>query len=236
MKRLILIHGDKGGSGKSHIAQLTAAAFLQAGRPLTLIDGDAKNPGLHRYFDGKPDPVLRINARRPDGVDAMVEAFLEAPGDVLVDLPAGGSDLTARLNGTGSAAGMVDIEALFAETSDRLTILFVIDQSRDALVALDAELRALPPGVTDWVIVRNHRIDEPFARFNAWATEADLDGVVVSDMPSLDRRAIEALVTAKAHIGEIEAVEAASALMRIRTKAALRVWRGELARTGLLDG
>ena len=235
MKRLILVHGDKGGSGKSHTAQLTAAAFLQTGRPLTLIDGDAKNPGLYRYFDNKPDPVLRINARRPDGVDAIVEAFLEASGDVLVDLPAGGSDMTARLTGAGTAAGTLDIEALFGETGDRLTILFVIDQSRDALVALDAEMKALPRRVSEWLIVRNHRIDAPFARFDEWAVGAKLDDVVITDMPCLDRRAIEAMVTAKAHAGEIDAVETASALMRIRTKAALRAWRGELARAGLLD-
>ena len=89
MKRLILVHGDKGGTGKSHVAHLTAAAFRSAGHPLLLVDGDAKNAGLHRALNGKPDDVLRINARQAHGSDQLLEAFLEAETDVLIDLPAG---------------------------------------------------------------------------------------------------------------------------------------------------
>ncbi|WP_281969127.1 division plane positioning ATPase MipZ [Roseovarius nanhaiticus] len=236
MKKLILVHGDKGGSGKTHTAHLTAAILRQVGHPVTLVDGDAKNPGVHRYFDNKPDPVLRINARKPEGIDALIDAFLEAPADVLVDLPAGGSDMTNGFLGAGSAAGTVDIEALFQETGDRLVIMFVIDQSRDALVAVDAELKRLPDTVTDWVIVRNHRMDAPFERFERWNKTADLKGATIIDMPPLDRRAIDALVDAKAHIGEIDAAETASALSKIRAKAALRVWRAELVKAGVING
>jgi len=65
MKRLIFVHGDKGGTGKSHVAQTTAAAFRAAGISLDLIDGDSKNPGLYRSFSGKPDEVMRFNIRKP---------------------------------------------------------------------------------------------------------------------------------------------------------------------------
>lgn len=236
MKRLILSHGDKGGSGKTHVAQLTAAARLASGHPLTLIDGDAKNPGLWRYFDGKPDPVLRINARKPEGIDALIEAYLEAPGDVLVDLPAGGSDTTAGFVGAGSAAGTVNIESVLQEIGGRMVILFVIDQGRDGIVALDDEIKRLPSAVTDWVIVRNDRLNLPFDRFNAWAEKRDLGDARILDMPPLDRRVIEALVDIKKHIGEIDDVPAASALMKIRAKSALRVWTGELEKAGLLNG
>jgi hypothetical protein len=236
MKRLILIHGDKGGTGKSHTAHLTAAAHRAAGQPILLIDGDAKNPGLHRGFDRRPDEVLRINVRKAEGVDQLFEAFLAAPGDVLVDLPAGGSDMTSRLVGGGSAEGSFDIETLFAEIDARLTFLFVIDQGRDSVVALNEELRLLSNPVTDWIIVRNNRIDDiPFTRFERWSAQVDLGRAAILDMPRLDRKVIEVLVDAKANLAELNALETASTLLKMRGQAALRIWSAELRKAGLLN-
>lgn len=235
MKRLIFIHGDKGGTGKSHTAHLTAAAYRAAGQPLLLIDGDAKNPGLHRAFDRKPDEVLRINVRKPEGIDQLFEAFLAAPGDVLVDLPAGGSDMTVRLVGGGSAEGAVDVETLFAEIDARLTFVFVIDQGRDSVVALNEELQTMPKTVTDWIIVLNHRLeDTAFTRFERWTAQVDLGHATILDMPRLDRKVIEVLVDAKANLTEIAGLETASALLKMRGQAALRIWATELRKAGLL--
>lgn len=237
MRRLILSHGDKGGTGKSHTAHVTAAAYRAAGQPLLLIDGDAKNPGLHRAFDGKSDEVLRINVRKAEGIDQLFEAFLTAPGDVLVDLPAGGSDMTARLVGGGSTEGTVDVETLFAELGARLTILFVIDQGRDSIVALNEELQILQGTATDWIVVRNQRFeDTPFARFEKWAAQVDLSMVKILDMPRLDRKVIEVMVDAKANLTELSGLETASALLKMRGQAALRLWSAELRKAGLLDG
>jgi hypothetical protein len=226
----------KGGAGKSHVAQFTAAVFRDVEHPVTLIDGDAKNPALYRYFDGKPDPVLRVNSRTPQGFDELINAFIEAPGDVLVDLPAGGSDITGGFLGAGSAAGTVDIESLMQEIDGRLIILFVIDQSRDAVVALSDELQRLPKSVTDWIIVRNHRIDAKFDRFQTWrASNTDLGSAITLDMPSLDRQTVEKLVTEKMHVGEIDRVPSAQMLMKMRAKSALSSWKGELAKAGLIQ-
>jgi len=180
--------------------------------------------------------VLRINARKPEGVDALIEAFLEAPNDCLVDLPAGGSDTTSGFVQAGSAAGTVDIEAFLKEIGGRLVILFVLDQARDGIVALNEEMKRLPADVTDWIIVRNHRIDAPFEKFDRWSKAADLGNATILDMPVLDRRVIELLVDAKKHIGEIDTVVSASALMKMKAKSAMRVWTSELVRAGFLDG
>lgn len=235
MKRLILCHGDKGGVGKTHVAQFTAACLQAAGKTVTLVDGDAKNPGLYRYFDNKPSPVLRINARKPEGIDALIEAYLEAPADVLIDLPAGGSDTTAGFVGAGSAAGTINIENLMKDVDGRVTVLFVVDQGRDGIVALSDEFQRLPAAVTDWIIVRNHRIEAPFDRLDNWIAKNDLGNAKLLDMPALDSKVVETLVTAKMHIGEIETVKEASALLKIRAKAALRIWSGELRKAGLID-
>lgn len=237
MKRLILIHGDKGGTGKSHTAHLTAAAHRAAGQPILLIDGDAKNPGLHRGFDRRPDEVLRINVRKAEGVDQLFEAFLAAPGDVLVDLPAGGSDMTSRLVGGGTDEGSFDIETLFAEINARLTIMFVLDQGRDSVVALNEELHIMPRTVIDWIIVRNHRlVDQPFDRFEKWAARADLSHATILDMPRLDRKVIELMIDAKSNLAELPNLETASAIAKLRGQSALRIWSTELRKAGLLDG
>jgi len=179
---------------------------------------------------------MRFNIRKPQGIDAVIEHFLGATGDVLVDLPAGGSDMTARLCSAGSAEGTLDIRTLFPEVNARLLIVFVIDPSRDALVALDAEIKALSNPVTDWVVVRNHRFeDTPFDRFDKWA-DGKLEGVPVLDMPRLDPRVIDALINAKANLTELGGLESASALMKMRGAAALRVWTGELRKGKVLDG
>ncbi|TGD61568.1 hypothetical protein EYC08_18280 [Tabrizicola sp. WMC-M-20] len=235
MKRMILVHGDKGGTGKTHVAQITAACFQAAGHPVKLIDCDPMNPGLHRHFNNNPDPVEQINARKPEGFDDLIGAFLDASGDVLIDLPAAGSDTTSAFLTEGTAAGTVDLESLLTEIGARLVVLFVIDQSRDALVALDAEYKRLPKSVTDFVIVRNHRSDAPFSRFEKVAEKIDFSRAVILDMAALDRRITEALVDAKTHIGKIDTVPGASSLMKMRAKAALRIWTAKLTKGGLLN-
>jgi len=166
----------------------------------------------------------------------VIEHFLGATEDVLVDLPAGGSDMTAQLCSAGSAEGTLDIRTLFPEVNARLLIVFVIDPSRDALVALDAEIKALSNPVADWVVVRNHRFEDTlFDRFDKWA-DGKLEGVPVLDMPRLDPRVIGALINAKANLTELGDMESASALMKIRGAAALRVWSEELQKGKVLDG
>lgn len=234
MRRLILIHGDKGGVGKTHVAHLTAAALKQVGHPVILIDGDPMNPGTYRLFNDKPEPVLRINVRKPEGIDELLDTFLTGSGDVLVDLPAGGSAVTDGFIDDRPEIGKTDIEALFNETGDRLVVLFVMDQSRDSAVALNHELTRLPASVTDWIIIRNGRIGTPFKYLDSWLEKLGRERLTVIDMPALDPRVIDHLVDAKAHIGEIDTVQEASAISKMRAKAALRIWRQELTKAGLI--
>lgn len=236
MKKLYLIHGDKGGIGKSFVAQMTAAVWLKNEKPLTLIDGDVKNPGLHRYFHNKPHPVLQLNATKSSGIDLLLETFLSSVHDVLVDMPAGGSEATAGFVGVGTDAGSVDIADLMEEAEGRLVIIFVMDQSRDSVVALEAELSVLPPDSVDWVIVRNTRLPRPFDFLETWPGRERIANIPMIDMPPIDPAIVTLLVKEKKHFGEIETISAATALNKLRTRKALDKWQAALKKAGLMNG
>ena len=100
MKSVMFIHGDKGVVGKTQCATTTAAAFEAAGRPLTLVDGEVKKPGLDMLFE---DQTICEDPRSAAAIEEMLETIVSSPYDVLIDLPAGGSDATAKMTSDGSA-------------------------------------------------------------------------------------------------------------------------------------
>ncbi|PWL28088.1 hypothetical protein [Marivita sp. XM-24bin2] len=237
MKRIFFIHGDKGGVGKTEVAKRMAAVMLQNGLPVTLVDGDNKNPGLHAAFkDGELD-VHCINVMTPAGRDALFDVIAQSPGDVLIDLPARGSDVTARLNQDGASEDGFNLPLLMAEIDAELIIVFVIDQTRSPLVALKDELAALPDA-TRWIIVRNWREDRDFTLFDTTKVKADLEarGAAVIDMVRLDPRVNDILENADGlNLITAQTSDTLSMLQKMRVKAALRSWFEQMQIAGLLE-
>lgn len=236
MKRIFFIHGDKGGVGKTEVAKRMAAVMLQDGQPVTLIDGDNKNPGLHAAFQNGELDVHCINVMTPAGRDALFDVIAQSPGDVLIDLPARGSDVTERLNQDGASEDGFSLELLLAEIEAELTIVFVIDQTRSPLVALKDELAALPDA-TRWIIVRNWREDRDFTLFDTTKVKADLEarGAAVIDMVRLDPRVNDILENASLNLITAQTSDTLSMLQKMRVKAALRSWSEQMQIAGLLE-
>lgn len=235
MKRIFCVHADKGGVGKTEVAKRMAAVMLQAGLPVTLVDGDNKNPGLHLAFqDGELD-VHCINVMTPAGRDALFDVIAESPGDVLIDLPARGSDVTERLHQNGASEDGFSLELLLTEIAAELTIVFVIDQTRPPLVALKSELAALPDA-TRWIIVRNHREDRDFTLFETTAVKADLEarGAFIVDMIRLDPRVNDILENTGLNLITAQSSDKLSMLQKLRIKAAVRSWSEQMKIAGLL--
>ncbi|MDX5931755.1 hypothetical protein [Acidiphilium acidophilum] len=97
MKKLLLVHGDKGGVGKSTLASALIDLAL-AGGPICVVEGDIKVADVARRFSGIPDVLgLVIDLARPDGSeDAIIGLFEKieaagAPEMIVVNLPAGAS-------------------------------------------------------------------------------------------------------------------------------------------------
>jgi hypothetical protein len=233
MKSVLFIHGDKGGVGKTQCATRTAAAFEAAGRPLTLIDGDVKNPGLDMLFE---DRTTCVDLRTAAGIEEMLEIIVSSPHDVLIDLPAGGSDATAKMTSGGSAEGMIDLAFLLDQIDARAVMLFVIDQSREVLAALRDEMAAFANHKLDWVVVRNHFHDRPFSRFDQSQTKQtlmDIGGQLV-EMTRLDPAVVAFMADTGCNLNTIHGHPDASLIPKMRASSALRTWTEELAKVGLL--
>lgn len=235
MKQIFFVHGDKGGVGKTEVAKRMAAVMLQAGRTVTLVDGDNKNPGLHAAFEHSGLDVQRINVMTPAGRDTLFDVIAESPGDVLIDLPARGSDVTARLTQDGASEDEFSLELLLGEINAELTILFVIDQTRAPLAALRDELKALP-AATRWIIVRNHREERDFTLFDTTKVKADLEarGARIIDMVRLDPRVNDILENEGLNLTTAQTSDRLSLLQKMRVKAAVRSWSEQMKTAGLL--
>jgi hypothetical protein len=236
VKRIFFVHGDKGGVGKTEVAKRMAAVMLQKGLPVTLVDGDNKNPGLHAAFEKSALDVKRINVMTPSGREALFDVIAESPGDVLIDLPARGSDVTERLARDGASEDGFSLELLLAEINAELTIVFVIDQTRPPLAALRDELEALP-ATTGWIIVRNWREDRNFDLFDKSKIKADLDtrDVPIIDMVRLDPRVNDILENAGLNLITAQTSDKLSHLQKMRVKAAVRSWSEQMKIAGLIE-
>jgi hypothetical protein len=233
VKRIIFAHGDKGGVGKTQVATRTAAAFRAAGLPLTLIDGDAKNPGLHALFkDAKRCNVLKV-----EGLEELFEAMVAATNDVLIDLPAGGSAATERMTGNGTSEGQIDLQMLLGEINARAVVLFTINQDREPIAALRDELKVFPDG-TEWVVVKNHYQDRAFTAFDESKTKLALEekGGVIVNLHRLAPDVTMLMAKEGLNLNAFAESEKASLIQKIRAKAAIREWTAQLATAGLMNG
>ena len=72
--RVVMIASAVGGEGKTSLAGHLAVSLARAGRKTLLIDGDLRNPAVHRLFDVRFGPgfseLLRGEAQIPDALCA----------------------------------------------------------------------------------------------------------------------------------------------------------------------
>ena len=96
--KLIISHGDKGGTGKSMAAALMLDHFLATGAPVLLIEGDAGIPDLALRFRGSL-PVELVNLNRAGDAETsfnklgnVLEAAAGVGQHVVINMPAGAGD------------------------------------------------------------------------------------------------------------------------------------------------
>jgi hypothetical protein len=101
--KLLISHGDKGGTGKSMAAALALDHFLATGAPVLLIEGDAGIPDLALRFRGSV-PVTLVNLNRAGDAETsfnklgnVLEAAAAAGQHVVINMPAGAGDTIDEL-------------------------------------------------------------------------------------------------------------------------------------------
>ena len=93
--KLLISHGDKGGTGKSMAAALALDHFLATGAPVLLVEGDSAIPDLALRFRGSV-PVELVNLNRAGDAETsfnklgnVLEAAAGAGQHVVINMPAG---------------------------------------------------------------------------------------------------------------------------------------------------
>jgi hypothetical protein len=87
--RFFLVHGDKGGVGKSFVAQALANFLTDNKMPVAIIDADTQNPDVARMFSSSL-PTARANIRDENGWMDVMDFVSKHPNhNIIMNTPAG---------------------------------------------------------------------------------------------------------------------------------------------------
>ena len=168
MKRIVLVTGDKGGTGKSTFARGVLDCYLARGIACQPYDADRRNAQLYRHY--KPAGVRRLDFFTRGGADALLDDLEQhRPQTVLVDLPSQSGEAFENYE--------ADI-GLFAQARELgydTTVALVLSRVADSINALRLTLDYCGDAV-DYLAVKNLFFGEPdrFARFDRSQTRERL--------------------------------------------------------------
>lgn len=87
--KIVIVHGDKGGVGKSFVSQAIVNLFLMKNQKVAVIDGDTSNPDVSRMFESAT-PCLLTNLRVDNGWMNLMDFVMDHLGyTILLNTPAG---------------------------------------------------------------------------------------------------------------------------------------------------
>jgi len=163
MSRIIFVHGDKGGVGKSVFARALLDHFCRNAAPVTAYDSDKRNPDLNRFY-GKLAPVQLIDLSSPTAFDSVLDEIAGNPsGRAMIDLAAGAGDcLNQWINGD------IRLGEALRDLRARATVIYVISRSRPSVAGLSVALKDFAAVPADWIVAKNlyHGAAEKFVRFD----------------------------------------------------------------------
>jgi cellulose biosynthesis protein BcsQ len=130
-RTLTLIHGDKGGVGKSITANSVADYLISSGVSpnLIVVDSDQRNADVARMY---PDRSHRINLLEHDGWNKLYDLIEAHPeSDILVNLPAqAGKQISHEVE---------HLKAVLEDSKTAMVMFFTIDRLSDSVNLLTSK-------------------------------------------------------------------------------------------------
>jgi Mrp family chromosome partitioning ATPase len=174
--RLVLVTGDKGGTGKSVVARALLDIYRHQKINCIAYECDQSNPQLFRHYNSLPPGIKTLKLNERGGADALQDDLKElSPKVSLVDLPAGAADYFE---------GIAKDISLFRNADKlgyKITMVSVLGRVKDSVVQLK-RLLEFCGSKTDYVVVKNlyWGSDDKFSRYNNSKTRQalkDLGGI-----------------------------------------------------------
>lgn len=191
-KRLLtLIHGDKGGIGKSLTGNTVADYRLDKGlgNPLVIVDADQRNPDVARMYQ---DITVKINLLTHQGWNELYDLIHErSDSDFLVNLPAQAGMQIPHEKET--------LQAFLAEQNMDLLMMFPIDRLNDTVNLLKFAVAELGPICkSNIVVIKNLFFGEAskFDKFDRSDVRQFLvdNGAKIIEMPELNPDVVSAVM------------------------------------------
>lgn len=193
---VVIFDGDKGGVGKSTACGAFVDWCIKHGIPVGVVDGDSRNPDVHRMFEGAV-PVIRADLRIHAGWMDMTDFQNDNPGSVIVaSMPAGvGKQMefeAPRL-----------LEAM--EHSGRsISLAWLINRSLDSINLLNEATKAFGPKLSSRFVLKNLFFgnEDSFLRWRESKTRKEFEsaGGVTLNFPELHERVMDKLFSSAGQI------------------------------------
>jgi hypothetical protein len=149
MANIHLIGGEKGGVGKSVVAQVLAQYFIDRNLPFIGFDTDRSHGSLLRFYTPFASPVV---VDRYESLDLIIEAAIENPEKrILVDLAAQTHDALVRWM---DESGVLEMAS---EGGYTMTYWHVMDSGKDSVDLLRKRLDSFGPRLRHVMVLNQLR-------------------------------------------------------------------------------
>ncbi len=192
MKRIVMILGGKGGTGKTAFTRLLLDVMHDKGINYLAYDADTENPELYEYYRNFGSGVRLLNFLEvAEAKRFFTEIKAMSPDTVVMDMPGASGNKTREII---SKFGLFKIAA---DLGYRVTIVTVLNLTYPVINSLKVMMEFCGNKV-DYVVVKNLCWDKGLG-FQRWdnsktrITIAELKGIEI-EMPELDYSTFDMLV------------------------------------------
>lgn len=215
MKKLIFVHGEKGGVGKSQTVIWIVESLLKKERDISIIEADEIGDINARYFPNglsKPAPLSVAGDSSEAGINRIFDAVASTENDiVIVNLPAAAS---ARLE---PVAG--DLVEALREIECQIYVIFVSDNQSHSLRFFESSMKSGFMSMADKTALVNNLFFDSYP--DQWPiTKSKQKANFVTSMPKIE---IESLEVIKSNVKPIfELIDESS--LNVFQKVRVRGW------------